>query len=132
MKTKYLCPECKNSIHVGEDIVLVVKNEYDQQGIVFLHTTLGNYQSRFSSGFTMVEGDKLKLQCPICHASLGHKKNDRLAKLILVGEDEKEYFIIFSQIYGEKCTFKIEEREIKETYGEHLYRYTDPEWFMWF
>ncbi|HAM99373.1 MAG TPA: hypothetical protein DCQ26_12265 [Marinilabiliales bacterium] len=132
MKTKYLCPECRNSINVGEDIVLAAKNEYDQKGIVMLHTTLGNYTSKVSSEFTIAEGDKISFICPLCHHHLGNKKNDRLARLVMVEGDGKEFYIIFSQIYGEKCTFKLEEKEVKATYGEHLSRYTDPEWFMWF
>jgi uncharacterized protein YbaR (Trm112 family) len=132
MNAKYVCPDCKNSINVGNDIVLIAKNEFGQKGIVVLHTILGNYESKFSNGFSILEGDQVKFSCPVCHASLTHKKNDRLARFIQIDEKEKEAYIVFSQIYGEKCTYKIEEKEVTESYGEHLNRYSDPEWFMWF
>ncbi|MGD9994552.1 MAG: hypothetical protein AB7S69_14735 [Salinivirgaceae bacterium] len=132
MESTFICPECRNSINVNDDIVLIAKNDLGQKGIVMLHTTLGNYESKFSSDFTILEGDKVKLLCPICHHSLSHVKNQNLAKFIMINEEGKEYYIIFSQIYGEKCTCKIEEKEVKERYGEHLNRYTDPEWFLWF
>ncbi len=132
MKTTYLCPNCRESINVGEDIVLTAKNKHDQKGIVMLHTTLGNYSIKNSPAFSLSEGDNISFSCPLCHHYLGNKKNDRLARIIMVDEDRKEYFIIFSQIYGEKCTFKLEEKEVKASFGEHLSRFTDPEWFMWF
>lgn len=132
MKATFICPECRNSINVGEDIVLIAKNEFGQKGIVMLHTALGNYESKFSTDFTIIEGDKVKFMCPVCHHNLTNVKNENLAKFIMIDEKDKESFIVFSQIYGEKCTYKVEDKEVSERYGDHLGRYIDPEWFLWF
>lgn len=130
MKPKYLCPHCRNAINVKNDIVLRAKNELDQKGIVFLHTELGNYTSKFSADFTIIEGDHVKFSCPICHHNLSNLKNDKLASLVLIDADEAEAKIIFSRIFGEKCTYKIEEAEPEETFGEHWGNYASPDWML--
>ncbi len=60
MDTKYLCPHCENALNVDKDIVLKAKNNSGRKGIVFLHTLLGNYKSRFNAEFTIMEGEKVK------------------------------------------------------------------------
>ena len=130
MKTKYLCSHCNQPINVGEDIVLIAKNKDGDKSLVFLHTTLGDYTSKFNSNFSINEGDLVKFSCPICHKNLTNKKNDRLAQFTLVDENDKSFTINISQIYGEKCTYKVEEQQVIETFGEHLARYQDPDWFL--
>lgn len=130
MKTKYLCPNCENALNVGDNIVLKVKNNFGQKGIVFLHSELGNYETDFSAEFTLIEGEKVKFYCPLCNHSLTNFKNDRLAHFTMIIDDEKEYTIAFSQIYGEKCTYKIEEKEVIEKFGMHWSMYTNPDWFL--
>ncbi len=132
MKATYFCPECRNSINVNEDIVLIAKNDLGQKGIVMLHTKLGNYESKVSSDFSILEGDKVKFLCPICHHNLSHLKNDEMAHFIMKDENKKESYIIFSQIYGEKCTCKVVDKKVSESYGDYLGKFTDPEWFLWF
>ena len=132
MKTKYVCSHCKNNINVGEDIVLVAKNDIGEKGLVFLHTELGNYTTKFSPSFTIIKGDIVKFSCPICHQNLTNHKNERLAHFIQIDENNNEYQIVFSQIYGENCTYKIEKQEIKEYYGDHWNLYQNPDWFMLF
>jgi uncharacterized protein YbaR (Trm112 family) len=132
MKATFICPECRNSINVNDDIVLIAKNEFGQKGIVMLHTTLGNYQSKFSTDFTIIEGDIVEFLCPVCHHNLSNLKNNKLAQFIQTDENNKESYIVFSQIYGEKCTCKVMDKEVKESYGDYLGKFTDPEWFLWF
>ena len=132
MKEKYICPKCRNSVNIGNRIILTGKTRTGLRGMIMIEGELGNYNSSFSDDFTIIEGNRVKFICPICHSSLSSWKRKNLAHLIMVENEDTEAHIYFSQIYGEKCTFKLEEKEVKATYGEHLSRYTDPEWFMWF
>lgn len=119
MEAKYLCPNCENALNVNDNIVLKAKNNSGLKGIVLLHSELGNYDTRLSAEFSLIEGEKVKFYCPLCNHNLTNRHNDRLAHFIMVDKDEKEYTIVFSQIYGEKCTFKVEERKVIDQYGIH-------------
>lgn len=130
MDIKYLCPSCENALNVGDNIVLKAKNSSGQKGIVFLHAELGNYDTRFSKEFTLSEGEKVKFYCPLCNHNLTNVKNERLAHFTMTDESEKEFTIVFSQIYGEKCTYKVEERQVIDQYGMHWSMYTNPDWFL--
>jgi len=130
MKNKYLCSHCKKEINVDNEIVLIAKNDLGEKGLVFLKTKLGDYSSKFSSGFSVAEGDKVTFSCPICHHNLTNKKNNQLAHFIQEDENKKQFHIIISQIYGEKCTYKLEEQKIVETFGDHLSRYQNPDCFL--
>lgn len=132
METKYVCSYCDETISVGDKIVLVAKNEDGDKGIVMLHTELGNYTTEWSPGLNVKEGELVKLTCPICKHNLTNKKNERLAHFVQVSEEEKRYHIVISAIYGEKCTYKIEERKVIETFGDHWARYQNPDWFLLF
>ena len=130
MKAKYLCSHCKQPINVDKDIVLVAKNEMGNEGLVFLHTELGNYTSKFCSSLNITEGDLVSFSCPICHHNLTNKNHESLAQFTLIDDDGKKFTINISKIYGEKCTYKVEEQKVVESFGEHLSRYLDPEWFL--
>ncbi len=129
MKTRYLCPKCRNSLNIDSLIILSGKTRTGLKGIVMLKGELGNYASSFSEDFTIVEGNKVTFSCPLCHRIISDPKNKKLAHLIMVNEDNEESHIYFSQIYGEKCTYKIMGQEISDAYGEHknLYR---PDWLI--
>lgn len=130
MKARYECPHCNNGINVGDEIALVIKNDVGEKGLVFLKTELGNYNTNFSPGFSIIEGDLVKFSCPICHHNLTNKKNEQLAHFIQVDENDKRFNIIISQIFGEKCTYKAEEQQIVERFGEHWARYQNPDWML--
>jgi len=131
METKYLCPHCENALNVDNDIVLKAKNNIGEKGLVFLHTDLGNYQSKFSIDFIVLEGEKVKFFCPLCNHNLTSLKNERLAHFIMVDADEKRFKIVFSQVFGERCTYVINECDDIQSYGDHLHLYLDPEWFLY-
>jgi len=126
MVPKYLCPQCQNSINIGDDIILVAKTRTGMQGIVFLHTELGNYTSKFSEDFSLVEGNIVTFICPICHGVLTNRKNHNLAHFIFIDSKAQEATIIFSQIYGEKCTFRVVDSHISESFGDDTNKYVDP------
>lgn len=126
----YLCPSCKGHLNVNESIVLIIKDQKGNQGITFLHTELGNYTSQMSSSLNIKKGDPIEFYCPYCHANIEfYKEKSNLAKLTRLDSNKKETQVIFSKIYGEECTYHIEEKDIK-TYGLHAVKYMDPEWFL--
>lgn len=129
---KYLCPNCLTPLNVNNDIVLRAKNDIGQKGLVFLHSELGNYSSKFSADFTVVIGDHVKFSCPVCHHNLTNTKNERLASFICIDEANQESTIVFSQIYGEQCTYRVEQNEVRESFGDHFGLYNNPDWFMFF
>lgn len=130
MKAKYVCSHCNQPINVEEDIVLIAKNKDGNKSLVFLHTTLGNYSSKFRYDFSISEGDLINFSCPICNQNLTNTKNNRMAQFTMIDENENKFNVIFSQIYGEKCTYKVEEKAIVETFGEHIAQYQNPDWFL--
>ncbi len=119
MKLKYICPKCRNSVNIGDDIFLTGKTSTGLKGIMVLKSELGNYTTRFSEDFTVFEGNKLKLTCPVCHSRLAARRHKNLAHLIMIDEDGNEATIYFSQIYGEKCTYKIEGSQVTQSFGDH-------------
>ncbi|MDA3890528.1 MAG: hypothetical protein PF517_02565 [Salinivirgaceae bacterium] len=132
MEAKYVCSYCDQTLNVGKDIVLVAKNDVGEKGLIMLHAELGNYTSKFSPGFSLIEGDLINFSCPICKHKLTNRKNEKLANFIHIDENEKKFDIVISAIYGEKCTYKIEEHEVIETFGDHWARYQNPDWFLLF
>lgn len=129
MTLKYLCPKCRTSINVGDKIILAGKTDTGLKGIVVLKSQLGNYITSFSEDFTVFEGNKIRLSCPICHKSLSTKKSKNIAKLNVVDDKNNEFTIYFSQIYGERCTYKTEGKQIIESYGDHKEKYR-PDWLI--
>lgn len=119
MSTKRICPKCRNSITANDKVILVGKTKTGLKGLVLLSAKLGDYSAHFSDDFNLVDGNVLKLLCPICHANLSNPKNKNFAEIIYIDENGVESKIIFSQIIGEKSTYRIEDNKIKETFGEH-------------
>ncbi len=130
MRTIYLCPLCKGHLNVNDNIVLIIKDERGNKGLVFLHTELGNYTSQMSSTLKIEKGEPTEFFCPFCQMNIEyHKDKTNLAKLIRIDENKKESQIVFSKIYGEEVTYHIEDRDIK-SYGLHAVKYMDPEWHL--
>lgn len=131
MKTTYQCPGCTNTLSIGEDIVLVAKTGKGKKGLVMLHTELGNYKTKIDSNLVISKGDTVKFYCPICGENLTINKYEKLATLRRVDENEKIDRVVFSQVYGEQCTYIVEESEVKEHFGPDYYQYlTNPDWMM--
>jgi len=129
MKTKYLCPKCRNSVNVGDEIILTGKTKTGLKGIVILKSALGDYNTLFSEDFAIIEGNKVSLSCPICRSRLSSRRQQNLAHLKMLDSKKNEADIFFSQIYGEKCTFKIVGNQISESYGENKEQYK-PDWLI--
>lgn len=125
MKKDYLCPYCKGQLKVGNNIVLSVHTETGKNGLIFLSPELGNYKRTTHPNFKVKEGEHLEIFCPICHANLkAIEFNENLAKVLMADESQKVYEILFSEIEGEHCTYKLVEDMI-ESYGEHVDHYVN-------
>ncbi|NLJ42847.1 MAG: hypothetical protein GX431_04250 [Bacteroidales bacterium] len=108
MATEYLCKACKGVLNVKTSIVLsATKVNSAKKGLVFLNPELGNYTVTTHPTFVMEEGEEYIINCPICHAHLNSLKYDHLVRILMVDEKGKQYDVYFSDIVGEKCTYKI-------------------------
>jgi len=130
MKVTYLCPHCRGAINAGNNIVLSAKTSANMIGLILLHEEIGNYSSKLSSSITVEIGEVVDLFCPVCHESLNIPNKDSLAKYIRIDDNCNECYIIISRKYGERITFKVDEKKQVESYGEKLSRFIDPEWFL--
>jgi uncharacterized protein YbaR (Trm112 family) len=125
MKKDYLCPYCKGQLKVNKNIVLSVHTESQKVGLIFLSPELGNYKRLTHPSFEIKEGEHLDIFCPICHANLqAIEFDENLAKVFMTDESQKVYEIVFSEIAGEHCTYKLVDSMI-ESYGEHNDHYVN-------
>jgi hypothetical protein len=108
MAIEYLCKACRGVLNVKTSIILAaLKNNSNKKGLVYVNTELVNYKVTTHSSFRMEEGEEYLIKCPICHAHLNSLKYDHLVRIIMIDESGKEFDIYFSDIVGEKCTYKI-------------------------
>lgn len=126
MKNSYLCPYCKGHLKIKDYIIFAAKtSENNKRGLIFISPQLGDYHHLSHSSFKLSEGDKIQFLCPLCHANLAALSiNQNLAEVIMVDLDGKEHDIYFSEIVGEKCTYKIHNKDI-QTFGENSDKYVN-------
>lgn len=92
---------------------------------MLLSPRLGEYSATTHTTFQVKEGDKVDIFCPICHQDLGdYMDHQNLARIIMIDERGEEYDIVFSEIIGQRCTYKIHGEEV-EKYGEDADLYTN-------
>jgi hypothetical protein len=124
MATEYLCKACRGVLNVKTSIVLAASNvNSPKKGLVYLNPELGNYTVTTHPSFIMKEGEEYLIKCPICHAHLNSLKYDHLVRIIMINEEGKEFDIYFSDIVGEKCTYKISGSTV-EKIGPDAVKYT--------
>ncbi|MBI4646400.1 MAG: hypothetical protein HY738_07360 [Bacteroidia bacterium] len=120
----YLCPACKGHLRVGDKIILTVKRPNDTGGLVLLSPKLGDYSVATHQDFQLAKGEHLEVFCPICHTNLAAEDVSRnLAKILMVDENRKISNILFSEIVGEHCTYKIAGNHRVESFGEDMETY---------
>jgi uncharacterized protein YbaR (Trm112 family) len=125
MGNDYLCPWCRGHLRVNDNIIFSAETKVENGGLILINPTLGDYTIKKHQTFKFEQGEHVNFYCPICHAKLGeNEKIQNLAKILMVDEQNNEYEVLFSEIYGEKCTYKIKENEIK-AFGEHSSRYLE-------
>ena len=115
MAVEYLCKVCRGHLKVETSIVLAAaKNNSSIRGLIFLNPEIGNYTTTTHSTFRIEEGAGYTYTCPICHSQLNSAKYNHLVRIIMIDEQNKEFDIYFSDIAGEKCTYKISGSNIEK------------------
>jgi len=119
MKTRFLCPHCRATLRVRKNIIFKVRTEDHKMGILLLNPALGNYSYVSSPDLKFEDGEKVEFLCPVCCENLIAKNiNEDLVNIIMINKDNKEFNVYFSSIAGEHTTFKIEEDNVVEQFGE--------------
>jgi len=123
MENSYLCPYCRGHLKVEKHITFSVKTAAGARGLLFLSPKLGDYHCINHETFELKEGECLDIFCPICHSNLkALSVNKNLAKVVMIDKNANEYDVYFSEIVGEKCTYKIHEKDI-ESFGTNAAEY---------
>ena len=121
---EYLCPKCNGHLTLEDCVIFSVKTSDGKQGLISLHSEIGNYSVKKHSDFHFKEGDHLDFFCPICNTKLASEIHDKLARIIMIDDKNNEFEVLFSQIAGKKSTFKIV-GETMEIYGDDSAEYID-------
>ena len=128
----YKCPICKASINAKKNIILAVRTEQDKEnkGLALLHEEIGNYTVAMSASLKIKSGDLVDFFCPVCGISLNSSKEDNLASFIREDESGGESTIYISRVYGERCTFQVDDKKRIRSYGDSVRQFMNPEWFI--
>jgi len=110
-------------MNIGSSLVFSAKSPENEKGLVFLDTELGSYTKTTHPDFKLNEGIEYKFYCPVCHAKLNKEDNPNLVKVHMTDENGKESEINISNIIGEHCTYKIEDKKA-EAFGPDAERYS--------
>lgn len=114
MSYDYYCPICKGQLRVDDNLVFTAKSrDTNKKGLILLSPELGNYNTRRHPEFEAKEGEQFTLYCPICHTRLNREENNNLVKVFMQDPEGHEYEIFFSGIAGEKCTYKMRDKQIE-------------------
>lgn len=124
MSMNYQCPRCTAYLNVNDCVLFSVKTPDSKVGIISLHSEIGNYSIKKNPEFSYNEGDQLDFYCPVCHTELASEIHDKLARIIMIDEENNKYEILFSRVAGEKSTYKIV-GETMDIYGDDSAEYLD-------
>jgi len=113
MNYNYVCPHCEGHIRANSKVILSAETENGKKGLILLSPHLGNYEVIVHNSFSLTKGEQLKIFCPICHADLQSKKDERLAKILMFDEFDNEHQLFFSEIVGEHATYEVSNEETK-------------------
>lgn len=131
MNLIYKCPHCRASINAKRNIILAAQmaHKKESKGLALLHEEIGNYTVAMSSTLTVKSGDLVNFYCPVCNESLDSVKEKDLAHFIRMDETGEESTIYISRIYGERCTFQVDDKKFMKSYGDSVRKFMNPEWF---
>ena len=121
---EYLCPKCNGHLTLEDSVIFSVKTSSNKRGLISLHSEIGNYSVKKHPDFLFKDGDHLDFFCPICNTKLASEIYDKLARIIMIDDQNNEFEVLFSQVAGKKSTFKIV-GETMETYGDDSAEYID-------
>ncbi|MCF8368271.1 MAG: hypothetical protein K9G76_04455 [Bacteroidales bacterium] len=132
MKLIYQCPKCKAALNAKRNIILAASSSSvkENKGLVLLHEELGNYTVATTPSLTVETGDKVNFFCPVCHESIDSREGENLASFIRIDENGEESVIVISRIYGERCTFQVDDKKEVKSYGDSVKKFLNPEWFL--
>lgn len=131
MKDQYLCPHCRASLNAKKNIILVARGEEAKnKGLVLMHEAIGNYTVAMSASLVMQPGDLVDFYCPVCNHCLNVGEGENLASLIRIDADQNETVIVISRVFGERCTFQLDNKRQVKKYGDNVRKYLNPEWFF--
>ena len=132
MSVVFKCPNCEAAINAKKNIILAAKSHTDKnkKGLVLLHEEIGNYTVAISSTLNIPSGELVDFYCPVCKTSLDSTKGENLASFIHINEIGEESTIYISRIYGERCTFQVDDKKKVKSYGESVRPFLDPEWYL--
>jgi C4-type Zn-finger protein len=120
MKKDFICPSCKSHLNIEDNVVFAIKKKDKQRGLIFLSPELGNYSIKKHDSLSFEEGEKVKIMCPICQKSLKCKEHDhQLVRVLMIDENDKQSSVLFSNIFGKECTYKVEDKIVK-SFGQNL------------
>jgi hypothetical protein len=127
LDVNYLCPDCRSYLRIWNNVIFRVKScTEDKKGLLLLNPELGNYEFISHPALAFKEMDCLDFFCPVCGSNLqATGVNPKLAKVIMIDEDQKEYDVYFSRLRGEQSTFKISNGDIVGKYGKDSSSYMD-------
>ncbi|MEZ5197357.1 MAG: hypothetical protein R2764_13450 [Bacteroidales bacterium] len=126
MKNRYLCPQCRSDLKIVDHIIFSAKTQKGIKGILLISPELGDYTILHDDQFRYEQGEHIDLFCPVCQGNLAIPAVDKdLAEVILIDEKGVEYEIIFSEVAGKKCTIKMKDKKIVESYGDDVDEYTN-------
>lgn len=115
----FLCPYCRGQLKPHNKIILSARKETGKRGLILFSPRLGEYDLLFHDTFRLQDGEHVDMLCPLCHANLtDHTIHQNLARIKMIDSSGKEFDIYFSEIVGEKCTYKISSDQQMESFGE--------------
>ncbi len=120
----YVCPHCNGYLNLDDCLIFSVETKEKKRGLISLHPEIGNYEFKKHPGFNFKAGDELEFYCPVCHATLASDRHKKLAKIIMIDENNNKFDVLFSKVAGEKSTYKIE-GETMEIFGDDSAEYLD-------
>lgn len=120
MKVDYICPHCGAHLVCGDHLVLTVESTHGKKrGLIMMDVRPGNYSYLSHPELSFKDGEEVEFYCPVSHQNLKVPEiNDKLIRLIMIDENGKEFNVYFSRIAGEKSTFKIDQEDVIEYFGE--------------
>jgi hypothetical protein len=122
-QNEFICPKCNGFLKVNVKIIFIAQKEDGHKGLILLNPELGDYKRIVHTSMDLKDGEKITFLCPICQSDLSANDiNKNLARIMMTDENGTEYKILFSEVLGEKCTYRICRKEV-EAFGEDSSRY---------
>ena len=119
-KSNFLCPKCKGHLNAGGYVIFSTKNKRKQSGLVLLSPKVGSYTVKHHESYGFEKDEAIDFACPICSKSLHAKENSENVSIIMVDENDTEYRVLFSRIYGNQSTYVLSNDDVEVFGGDAL------------